>query len=88
MAKVKGAIVVDIERCKGCELCVDACPTDVIRMEKKVNSKGYHYAYMENPEACTGCVNCAIVCPDGVITVYREKAVKTPEKENLKKQRL
>ncbi len=73
MAKVSGAIVVDIERCKGCELCVEACPTDVIRMEKKVNSKGYHYAYMKNPEACTGCENCAIVCPDGVIMVYRVK---------------
>jgi len=73
MAKVKGAIVVDIERCKGCELCVVNCPTDVIEMSREVNSKGYHFAYMENPEACTGCVNCAIVCPDGVISVYRVK---------------
>ena len=73
MAKVKGAIVVDIERCKGCELCVVNCPTNVIEMSREVNSKGYHFAYMENPEACTGCVNCAIVCPDGVISVYRVK---------------
>ena len=73
MAKPRGAIVVDIEKCKGCELCVEACPTQVIMMEKRVNSKGYHFAYMEIPEACTGCNNCAIVCPDGVITVYRVK---------------
>jgi len=73
MAKMKGAIVVDTERCKGCELCVNECPTDVIRMAPEVNGKGYRYAYMENPENCTGCVNCAIVCPDGVITVYRKK---------------
>ena len=26
MAKIKGAIVVDTERCKGCNLCVVACP--------------------------------------------------------------
>ncbi len=71
MAKPVGAIVIDIERCKGCELCVTACPTNVIAMERKVNSKGYHFAYMEHPEACTGCENCAIICPDGVITVYR-----------------
>lgn len=73
MAKVRGAIVVDIEKCKGCEVCTVACPTHVIAMHADVNHKGYHYAYMENPEACTGCVNCAIVCPDGVITVYRKK---------------
>ncbi|MCD4772796.1 MAG: 4Fe-4S binding protein [Bacteroidales bacterium] len=73
MAKVRGAIVVDIEKCKGCEVCVGACPTDVIGMSTAVNAKGYHYAYMKNPEACTGCTNCAIVCPDGVITVYRKK---------------
>ncbi len=65
--------MVDTERCKGCELCVDACPTSVIRMERQVNGKGYHFAYMENPAECTGCNNCAIVCPDGVITVYRMK---------------
>lgn len=71
MAKPVGAIEIDIERCKGCELCVSACPTNVIAMERKVNKKGYHFAYMEHPEACTGCENCAIICPDGVITVYR-----------------
>lgn len=73
MAKVKGAIVVDVEKCKGCEVCIDACPTAVIRMAPTVNAKGYPYAYMENPDSCTGCANCAIVCPDGVITVYRKK---------------
>ena len=73
MAKVKGSIIVDKDKCKGCDLCVVACPTDVIRLAGDVNIKGYHYAYMENPDACTGCANCAIVCPDGVITVYRVK---------------
>ena len=73
MAKVKGVIIVDTERCKGCEVCIGACPTEVIGMASEVNSKGYRYAYMENADACTGCTNCAIVCPDGVITVYRKK---------------
>jgi 2-oxoglutarate ferredoxin oxidoreductase subunit delta len=73
MAKVKGYIVVDTEKCKGCEVCVPACPTSVIQLSKDVNGKGYHYSYMANPDACIGCANCAIVCPDGVITVYKKK---------------
>lgn len=74
MAKVQGAVVVDIEKCKGCEVCNTACPQSVLAMTKEVNGKGYHYAFMANPDACTGCTNCGIVCPDGVITVYRVKS--------------
>jgi 2-oxoglutarate ferredoxin oxidoreductase subunit delta len=77
MAKIRGAIVVNIELCKGCELCMANCPTKVIGMNQLVNGKGYHYAYMENPEACIGCTNCAIMCPDGVITVYKKKVEST-----------
>jgi len=73
MAKIKGAIVVDIEKCKGCEVCVVNCPTNVIQLAKEVNGKGYHYAYMANADACIGCASCALVCPDGVITVYKVK---------------
>jgi 2-oxoglutarate ferredoxin oxidoreductase subunit delta len=73
MAKVIGAVVVDNEECKGCGLCVVACPHDVLGQNKQVNSRGYHYSFMKNPEACIGCSNCATVCPDTCITVYRVK---------------
>ncbi|MCD7720957.1 MAG: ferredoxin family protein [Prevotellaceae bacterium] len=74
MAKTIGAIVVDTERCKGCNLCAVACPQGVIELSKKrVNHKGYTYAGAVNEDACTGCASCAIVCPDGCITVYRTK---------------
>ena len=72
MAKVKGSVVIDIEKCKGCEVCTTACPHDVLAMSEEVNGKGYHFSQSIN-DACTGCTNCAIVCPDGVITVYRMK---------------
>ena len=70
---LKGAIVVDTERCKGCSVCLVNCPTKTIALAKEVNSKGYNFAYMAAPENCTGCTNCAVVCPDTVITVYSVK---------------
>lgn len=71
MAKVRGAVLVDKEGCKGCELCVVACPEDVLALNTEVNSRGYHFSYMKNPEACIGCSNCGVVCPDTCLTIYR-----------------
>jgi 2-oxoglutarate ferredoxin oxidoreductase subunit delta len=71
MAKFRGAVAVDREKCKGCELCVVACPSKVLALAKEVNGKGYHYSEMILPEACIGCANCGLVCPDSVISVYR-----------------
>ncbi|MDR3188468.1 MAG: 4Fe-4S dicluster domain-containing protein [Prevotellaceae bacterium] len=82
MAKIRGAIVVDTEKCKGCEVCVEACPTGVIALAQEVNGKGYRYAYMHQPAACTGCISCALVCPDSVIAVYK---VKVAEREQVEK---
>ena len=76
MAKVRGAIIVDTERCKGCNLCVVACPTDVIALNNSVNGKGFNPAFPENHYACTGCMSCSMVCPDMCITVYRYKRQK------------
>ena len=74
MSKIKGAIVVDTGRCKGCALCVVAFSQHVIALaEKKVNVHGYRYVEAAVPDACVGCTSCAIVCPDGCITVYRKK---------------
>ncbi len=71
MAKVKGDIVLDIEKCKGCELCVAACPQETLEQSRQVNSKGYLYI-VKVQDNCTGCTNCALVCPEGAITVYRK----------------
>ena len=69
-----GTIVIDEERCKGCELCTTVCPQQVIVMNVEgLNSKGYHPATLSDPhEQCTGCAICTVICPDVCITVYRE----------------
>ena len=70
---IKGTIVVDTEKCKGCGVCVVNCPFGVIALSHEVNSKGYNFLHMVEPDKCTGCTSCATVCPDSVITVYRAK---------------
>ena len=65
-------IVVDDAYCKGCGLCVDACPLDIIELDQdRINPKGYHPAHCIDDEKCTGCTSCATMCPDVAITVYR-----------------
>lgn len=68
-----GRIVIDVERCKGCELCIQACPQHVVTLAESFNAKGYRPALLVDPNhECTGCALCAVVCPDGCITVYRD----------------
>lgn len=68
--KVKGKVAINIQRCKGCELCTAACKENALWLSQSINNKGYRFAEANN-DLCTGCVNCALVCPDAVITVYR-----------------
>jgi 2-oxoglutarate ferredoxin oxidoreductase subunit delta len=74
---VKGWIEVNPRYCKGCELCVSACPQNVLAIDsEKLTPKGYHPAYLVK-EGCTGCAICAIVCPEAALTVYREAPTRT-----------
>ena len=58
------------ERCKGCSLCIDACPKGVLALDPfVVNRLGYHPVRLTDPSACTSCALCARVCPDAVYTV-------------------
>jgi len=62
----------DEEKCKGCELCVTACPKKIIALDKnKINKKGYHPAGVTDIEACSLCASCAMICPDVVITMEK-----------------
>ncbi|MCD7714728.1 MAG: 4Fe-4S binding protein [Prevotella sp.] len=71
---IKGAIIVDTERCKGCNLCAVACPKNVIEVDpRRVNRFGLAYAQAVRADDCIGCAACGIVCPDGCITVYKQK---------------
>jgi 2-oxoglutarate ferredoxin oxidoreductase subunit delta len=59
------------ELCKGCGLCVEACPKKIVKLDDELNAKGYHPAGITDQDSCIACAFCATMCPDCVITVEK-----------------
>ena len=55
--------------CKGCGLCIPACPKNILALADEVDRRGIHIAVVRDDVACTGCLNCATMCPDAAIEV-------------------
>jgi 2-oxoglutarate ferredoxin oxidoreductase subunit delta len=73
MVLARGTVRIDVESCKGCYLCVTACPPGVLTMTtERVNQRGYPYPELH--AGCTGCRRCAQVCPDFVFEVWKYDA--------------
>ena len=55
-------VIVDADKCEGCEECVEVCPVDVYEMQdgKSVVIAG---------EECLGCESCVEVCDQEAITI-------------------
>ena len=65
----RGTVTIDIELCKGCELCIPACPVDVLVMSEARNERGERYPLLK--PGCTGCGACYYVCPDLCFAIYQ-----------------
>ena len=64
-------LAIATDRCKGCGLCIDACPRHVLVLDEAiVNVLGYHPVELTDAAGCTSCAICARICPDTVFTVY------------------
>lgn len=71
MTTIGGPLEINVDRCKGCELCVGACPKHVLELDQsRVNALGHHPIRLVDAAKCTSCALCARVCPDTVFTVY------------------
>ncbi|MBU1625752.1 4Fe-4S binding protein, partial [bacterium] len=62
-------VLIDKNICKGCEMCVKACPQQILEMSKDINNKGYFYSLVAEQPRCIGCRICAISCPDVAIEI-------------------
>jgi NAD-dependent dihydropyrimidine dehydrogenase PreA subunit len=69
----RGLLRVDGDECKGCGLCVEACPPKVIALNDRLNQYGYRTATYAG-SGCTACGICFLVCPEpGALTVMRRR---------------
>jgi Pyruvate/2-oxoacid:ferredoxin oxidoreductase delta subunit len=75
----RGELRIDAEECKGCGLCVEACPPKLIGISERLNRYGYRTAFYLGA-GCTGCGICFMVCPEpGAITVLRATSPRAGE---------
>ena len=65
----RGQVYVIPERCKGCRICIEFCPQEVLQESQEINAKGYHYPEMVSgkEEACVHCDFCTLICPEFAI---------------------
>ncbi len=59
-------VLIDPVRCKGCEICVDSCPSGVLEMKEQK-------AVVVDLPACIGCDLCELRCPDFAVEVVHDK---------------
>jgi 2-oxoglutarate ferredoxin oxidoreductase subunit delta len=62
-------VQIDFEVCKGCGLCVAACPKKILQIGKKSNRHGYYAVECIDEEKCIACAACAYMCPDSALEV-------------------
>ncbi len=77
-------MVIDPNRCKGCNLCVKVCPYRIFRPGKRPNERGVVVPELDRPERCancrlrhlygrTICGVCQLTCPDQAIRWEEEE---------------
>ena len=78
---------VNTDRCKACDICVDACPAGVLSMQQEPTSTLGAMISVVAPQSCIGCNECELSCPDFAIYVADKKEFKFAKLSNDSKAR-
>lgn len=62
--------------CKGCGLCVEACPKGCLELSSALSESGVTPAVVKDDSKCTSCGNCAVICPDAAVEILDRLAKK------------
>ena len=76
VAPTNTPVWVDTQRCKACDICVDACPAGVLSMQQEATSTLGAMIAVIAPNDCIGCNECELSCPDFAIYVADKKEFK------------
>ncbi len=63
----RGAVRINSERCKGCGICIEFCPKQVLERSSQFNAKGYYPPEVKAGAWCVNCHFCEVLCPDFAI---------------------
>jgi len=77
-------LIIDEDRCKGCNLCTTICPYSIFQKGTAPNFRGIVVPVLDRPERCTNCRLqnlygrqlcgvCQLTCPDQAIHWVEEK---------------
>lgn len=82
MTLVDGEIVIDREKCSGCEACLSGCIQEIIELVPRDASNFIPCSSKDNEQdtlavcgyGCIGCGDCALACPkDAIEMIYDDK---------------
>lgn len=65
-------VIVDKDKCKGCELCVFYCPSKCFQLSSELNKRGVLFPEIKKGVKCVGCGICFLMCPDTCIEVHKD----------------
>ncbi len=77
-------LIIDEDRCKGCNICTTVCPYNIFQEGNHLNKRGIIIPVLDRPERCTNCRLqklygrqlcgvCQLICPDQAISWVDEE---------------